>query len=82
MSELSKHYFFFSFNQKVDGSVIKMRKNLYRAKRLTQDQDISRADVQATADAILHPLMNFICGTNEYLKISLIYFFILYFPPF
>ena len=56
---------FFSFNQKVDGSVIKMGKHLYEVKGSTQGQGISKSEVQAAADAILQPLMDLLDGNNK-----------------
>ena len=73
---------FFSFNQKVDGSVIKMGKHLYEVKGSTQGQGISKAEVQAAADAILQPLMDLLDGTTNYIiEISFKRIFII-FPPF
>ena len=47
----------------MDGSVIKMGKHLYEVKGSTQGQGISKAEVQAAADAILQPLMDLLDGT-------------------
>ena len=56
---------FFSVNQKVDGSVIKMGKHLYEVKGSTQGQGISKYHVIAAADAILQPLMDLLDGNNK-----------------
>ena len=58
-------YFFinFSFNHRVDASVIAMGKLLYEVKGSTQGQAISKSEVQAAADAILQPLMDLLDGT-------------------
>ena len=58
---------FFSFNQKVDGSVIKMGKHLYEVKGSTHGQWISNFEVRAAADAILQPLMDLIDGNSKIL---------------
>ena len=55
--------FFFSFNHRVDASVIAMGKLLYEVKGSTQGQAISKSEVQAAADAILQPLMDLLDGT-------------------
>ena len=72
---------FFSFNQKVDGSVIKMGKHLYEVKGSTQGQGISKAEVQAAADAILQPLMDLLDGNNKriifLLKNSICHYYII-----
>ena len=46
-------FYFFSLNQKVDGSVIKMRKHLYAFK-----VKVEGSNVQAAANASLQPLMD------------------------
>jgi len=62
--------FAMSFNQKVDGSVIKMGKHLYEVKGSTQGQGISKSEVQAAADAILQPLMDLLDGSlSEFAQI-------------
>ena len=55
---------FFSFNRRVDESVIAMGKLLYEVKGSTQGQGISKSEVQAAADAILQPLMDLLDGIN------------------
>ena len=52
----------FSFNHRVDASVIAMGKLLYEVKGSTQGQAISKSEVQAAADAILQPLMDLLDG--------------------
>ena len=45
--------------------MIKMGKHLYEVKGSTQGQGISKAEVQAAADAILQPLMDLLDGNNK-----------------
>ena len=47
--------------------MIKMGKHLYEVKGSTQGQGISKAEVQAAADAILQPLMDLIDGNSKIL---------------
>ena len=74
---------FFSFNQKVDGSVIKMGKHLYEVKGSTQGQGISKFHIINAADAILQPLMDLIDGNSKRIIFWWkLYFLLSYIPIF
>ena len=54
--------FCFSFNRRVDVSVMALGKLLYEIKGGGHGQAISKAEVQQAADAILQPLMDLLDG--------------------
>ena len=62
---------YFSFNRRVDASVIEMGKLLYEVKGGGQGQAIAKSEVQAAADAILQPLMDLLDGSLLSLRLVL-----------
>ena len=58
-------FFNFSFNRRVDASVIEMGKLLYEVKGGGQGQAIAKSEVSAAADAILQPLMDLLDGNLD-----------------
>jgi hypothetical protein len=55
-------FFLFSFNRRVDASVVEMGKLLYEVKGGGQGQAVVKSEVTAAADAILQPLMDLLDG--------------------
>ena len=62
--------FNFSFNRRVDASVIEMGKLLYEVKGGGQGQAIAKSEVSAAADAILQPLMDLLDGNFKCLIVK------------
>ena len=56
---------FYSFNRRVEISVVATGKLLWEVKGGGQGQAISKAEVTQAADAILQPLMDLLDGKNQ-----------------